>query len=108
DDLAGRARGGFLVDYLEDLPVGLRQLRPQRPADDGEQRVGDVRGEVDVRLHLVELLRVYRGQGILLCLHRAVLQREVDLGKGDRGGVGADRAREERIQGRIRHADLQS
>ena len=69
-----------------------------------EQRVGDVRGDVDVRLHLVELLRLDGRQRVLLRVHRLVLQREVDLGEGDRRRVGPDRAREERVQGRIGNA----
>ena len=57
--------------------------------DDGVEVVDDVAGQRDVGLHLVELLRLDGGQRVLLRLDRAVLQREVDLGEGDRRGVGA-------------------
>ena len=79
---------------------------PQRAADDREQRLGDVAGEHDVRLHLVELLRQDRRQRVLLRVHGALLQREIDLGEGDRRGVGADRLREHEVQRRRRHAQL--
>ena len=77
---------------LERLLVGVGELVPDVAADDGEQHLGDVAGEVDVRLHLVELLRQDRRQRVLLRIHRLVLQREVDLGEGDRRGVGAARS----------------
>ena len=41
----GGARRRFLEDRFEGLLVGIGQLVPGRPADDGDQRVGDVRAD---------------------------------------------------------------
>ena len=51
--------------------------------------VDDVAGQHDVLLHLVELLRLDRRQRVLLRVDGAVLQRQVDLGEGDRRRVRA-------------------
>ena len=84
-----------------------RESLPQAlPDDDRHQRLGDVAGEDDVLLHLVELLRVDGGQRILLRIDGAVLQREVHLGERDRRGIGADGAREHHEERRIGHAQL--
>ena len=97
-----------LSTSVEDLLVGVRQLVPGRPSDDGQQRVGDVAGQHDVLLHFVELLRIDRRQRVFLRVDRPILQSQVDLGEGDRRGIRADGAREHRIQRRVGHADLQS
>ena len=65
-------------------------------------------GQHDVLLHLVELLRLDGGERILLGFHGAVLQREIDLGEGDRRGVGAAGARHREIGRHVRHADLEA
>ena len=72
------------------------------------QVVDDVAGEDDVLLNLVELLRLDRGQRVFLRIDGAVLEREIDLGKGDRRRVGAARARHGQIGRRIGHADLEA
>ena len=97
-DLLGRLAGRLAQHLLEDLLVGVAELRPHMAADDGQQRLGDVAGQHDVRLHLVELLRHDGRQRILLPVDRALLQREIDFGEGDRRRVGADRLGEHQEQ----------
>ena len=70
--------------------------------------VDDVAGEDDVLLDLVELLGLDRGERVLLRLDRAVLERQVDFGEGDRGGVGAAGARHGEIGRHVGHAHLQA
>ena len=83
-----------------------RERGPARLRDDGVEVVDDVAGQGDVGLHLVELLRLDRGQRVLLRLDRAVLQREIDLGEGDRRGVGAAGLRHGEVGRHVRHAHL--
>ena len=75
-------------------------------ADDRQQRFGDVAGQHDVALHLVELLGHDRRQRVFLAVDGALLQGEIDLGEGDRRGVGADRLGEHQEQRRRRHPQL--
>ena len=63
-------------------------------------------GQDDVLLHFIELLGFDGGQRVFLCVHGAVLQCQVDLGKGDWGGVGAAGARQRGVGRRVRHAHL--
>src|SRR5205085_6168085 len=71
-DLFGRLGGGFAQNLLEHFLVGVGQFRPHMASHDREQRLGDVPGQDDVRLHLVELLRHDGRQRILLPVHRAL------------------------------------
>ena len=87
--------------------IFLAKAVPCRAADDGQQRVGDVPGQRDVGLHLIELLGLNGGQRVFLRIHRALLQRKIDLGKGDGGGVGAGGFGEHHVKRGIGHADLQ-
>ena len=57
-------------------------------------------------LHLVELLRHDRRERILLPVDGALLEREINLGEGDRRGIRADRLGEHQEQRRWRHAQL--
>ena len=107
-DLVGGLGGGLLEHRLEGLLVGVGQLAPGLAADDGQQHLGDVAGQVDVRLHFVELLGLDRRQRVLLRVDRLALQREVDLGEGDRRRVGAHDLRVHHVQRRVGHAQLQA
>ena len=95
-------------DVGEQLLFGRRQLGHEAGRDHREQRVGDVAGQDDVLLHLVELLGLDGGQRVFLRVHGAVLQRQVDLGEGDRRRVGAAGARQRGVGRRVGHAHLQA
>ena len=70
--------------------------------------VDDMAGEHDMLLHLVELLRIDRRQGVFLRLDSPVLQCEIDLGKGDRRGIGTAGAWHGEIGRHVRDAHLQT
>src|SRR2546423_3634520 len=56
-DLGVRFLRRLAEDRFEGLLLIVAELVPDMAADDREQHLGDVPGEIDVALHLVELLR---------------------------------------------------
>ena len=104
--IVGGAHRRLLHHLGEDRLVLVGQRGPARLRDDGVEVVDDVPGQRDVGLHLVELLRLDRRQRVLLRLHGAVLQREIDLGEGDRRGVGAAGLRHGEVGRHVRDAHL--
>src|SRR5256885_6668464 len=103
----GRAPGDRLVGRsLEGLLLGGRHALPGFQVD-AEQVVSDeVRGQHDLRHHLVELHVLHVGQRVVLAVDRSGLQPRIDLGVSHGRGIRANRAAKElpRIAGR--HPDL--
>src|SRR6266542_7131517 len=87
-DVGGRVRRRLARDRNKDLLVAVGELRPDERRDLRRERIDDVAGQDNVLLHFVELLRLDRRERILLRVDGAVLQREIDLGEGDRRGIG--------------------
>ena len=105
--MLGRAPGDRLVGRgLEGLLLGGRHALPGFQVD-AEQVVSDeVRGQHDLRHHLVELHVLHVGQRVVLAVDRSGLQPRINLGVSHGRGIRANRAAKElpRIAGR--HPEL--
>ena len=100
--------GRLLHDLAEDLLVFIGKAGPELLRDHRIEMIDDVAGQDDVLLHLEELLGFDRGQRVFLRLDGAVLQRQIDFGKGDRRRIGTAGARHGEIGRNIGHTDLQA
>ena len=77
-------------------------------ADHGDQAFNHMRGQHDGFLHLKKLLGFDGGEWVFLGVHGAVLQRQIDLGKGDGRGVGTAGLPGGDVGRCIRHTDFQT
>ena len=82
-NIGGCPRRRFHGHLLEELLVRVAQLIPHVRSHLRSHPIHDVRGEHDVFLDLVELLGEHGRERVFLCVHRAVLQRQIHLGEGD-------------------------
>ena len=98
DSVVGGRLEGLLPRRRHAVP-GLEVHRQQVIAD-------EVRGQHDLRHHLVELHGLHVRQRVVLAVDGAGLQAGVDLGEGHRRRVGAERAAEELPGVARRHAQL--
>ena len=105
-DLFRRPRRRFTRHFGEDLLLVIGQLVPHVRRDLRGQTVDDMAAHHDRLLHFVELLRFDRGQRVLLRIHRAILQREIDLGERDRRRVGTAGLRCRHVSRDVRHPNL--
>ena len=108
DDFAGRSGRGLPHHGLKDLLVGVAQLAPEVPRDDRQQSIGDMPCQNDLLLDFIELLGINSRQRVFLRIDRTVLEREIDLSKGDWGWIGTHCPREHGVKRRVRDPDLQT
>src|SRR5438552_5088254 len=115
DELLFLAHAVFVVEArrfrrrpLHLRPVCRGQRVPGLRGDRELQRVDEVPREHDLPRHLVELRRPQRRQRVVLAVDGAGLQAEVDLGKGERRRIRAERLPEEEPLLGARHAQLYS
>src|SRR5438309_2498470 len=103
----GRAPGDRLVGRsLEGLLLGGRHALPGFQVD-AEQVVSDeVRGQHDLRHHLVELHVLHVGQRVVLAVDRSGLQPRINLGVSHGRGIRANRAAKELPRFAGRHPEL--
>lgn len=83
--IAALLRGG-----LDDLLVLLGQALPEVGVDDEERGGVEMAGRGQILLHIVEAIGGDDGQGVLLAVDRALLQRGIELAEVDDGGGGAE------------------
>ena len=76
--------------------------------DHGDQAVNNVTGQHDGFLHFKKLFGFNGGERVFLCIHRAILQSQVHLGKSDGRGVGTACLPGGCVSGCIGYADFQT
>ena len=74
--------------------------------DGNKDTVSQVAGQHDLLGHFIELGSTHRGQGVVLAVHGAGFQAQVDLAKSQRGGCGAQGFAQEQPLFGAGHAQL--